>query len=34
MAFTVKLLADLTEPRGRDASDGVINGLSGLAPAA
>jgi geranylgeranyl reductase family protein len=34
MKFTLKLLANLTDPRGGDALDRVINGLSKLAPAA
>jgi len=34
MRFTLKLLANLTEPRGGDAMDRVINGLNRLAPAA
>jgi len=34
MRFTLKLLANLTEPRGGDALDRVINGLTKLAPAA
>jgi geranylgeranyl reductase family protein len=34
MKFTLKLLANLTDPRGGDAMDRVINGLSRLAPAA
>lgn len=34
MRFTLKMLANLTEPRGGDAMDRVINGLSRLAPAA
>jgi menaquinone-9 beta-reductase len=34
MRFTLKLLANLTDPRGGDAMDRVINGLSRLAPAA
>jgi flavin-dependent dehydrogenase len=34
MRFTLKLLANLSEPRGGDAMDRVINGLSRLAPAA
>ena len=31
MAFALKLLANLTDPRG-DASDRLVNGLSKLAP--
>ncbi|MCW2691994.1 MAG: geranylgeranyl reductase [Mycobacterium sp.] len=34
MKFTLKLLANLTDPSGGDAMDKVINGLSRLAPAA
>ncbi len=34
MRFTLKLLANLTDPRGGDVMDRVINGLSKLAPAA
>ncbi len=34
MRFAMKLLANLTEPRGGDAADRVINALSRLAPAA
>ncbi|HUK70422.1 MAG TPA: geranylgeranyl reductase family protein [Streptosporangiaceae bacterium] len=34
MRFTMKLLANLTEPRGGDAADRVINALSKAAPAA
>ncbi len=34
MKFTLKLLANLTDPRGGDAMDRVINGLSRLAPTA
>ena len=34
MKFTLKLLANLTDPRGGDAMDRVINGLTRLAPAA
>ena len=34
MKFTLKLLANLTEPRGGDALDRVINGLARAAPAA
>lgn len=32
MKFTLKLLANLTDPRGRDAMDRVINGLSKMVP--
>jgi geranylgeranyl reductase family protein len=34
MKFTLKLLANLTDPRGGDALDRVINGLARVAPAA
>ena len=34
MRFTLKLLANLTEPRGGDAADRIINALSKLTPAA
>ena len=34
MKFTLKLLANLTDPRGGDALDRVINGMVRLAPAA
>ena len=34
MRFTMKLLANLTEPRGGDAADRVINALSKITPAA
>ena len=34
MRFVLKLLANLTDPRGGDAMDRIINGLSRLAPAA
>jgi geranylgeranyl reductase family protein len=34
MRFTIKLLANLTEPRGGDAADRVINALSKVTPAA
>ncbi|MEX2290746.1 MAG: geranylgeranyl reductase family protein [Mycobacteriales bacterium] len=34
MKFTLKLLANLTDPRGGDALDRVVNGLSRVAPAA
>ena len=34
MRFTLKLLANLTEPTGGDAMDRLINGLSKIAPAA
>jgi flavin-dependent dehydrogenase len=32
MRFTLKLLANLTEPRGGDAMDRIINGLARVAP--
>ena len=34
MALTLKLLANLTDPRDGDASDRIVNALSRLAPAA
>ena len=34
MKFTIKMLANLTDPRGGDAIDRVINGLTRMAPAA
>jgi len=34
MRFTLKLLANLTDPRGGDVLDRLINGLSRMAPAA
>jgi menaquinone-9 beta-reductase len=34
MKFTLKLMANLTEPRGGDVSDRVINALAKVAPAA
>ena len=34
MRFTLKMLANLTDPSGGDAMDRVINGLSKVAPAA
>ncbi len=34
MKFTLKLLANLTDPRGGDAMDKVINAMSRIAPAA
>jgi hypothetical protein len=34
MRFTLKLLANLTDPRGGDALDRLINGLSRVTPAA
>jgi geranylgeranyl reductase family protein len=34
MRFTLKLLANLTDPRGGDALDRVVNGLCKVAPAA
>jgi menaquinone-9 beta-reductase len=33
MRFVLKLMANLTDPRGGDATDRIINGLSRLAPA-
>ena len=33
MRFVLKLLANLTDPRGGDAMDRVINALTRLAPA-
>jgi menaquinone-9 beta-reductase len=33
MRFVLKLLANLTDPRGGDAMDRIINGLSRAAPA-
>jgi len=33
MRFVMKLLANLTDPRGGDAMDRIINGLSRVAPA-
>ena len=33
MRFVLKLLANLTDPRGGDAMDRVINGLTKVAPA-
>ncbi|MFF9667184.1 FAD-dependent oxidoreductase, partial [Streptomyces althioticus] len=32
MRFTLKLLANLTDPKGGDAMDRVINGLAKVAP--
>jgi hypothetical protein len=32
MRFALKLLANLTDPSGGDATDRVINGLARLAP--
>ena len=32
MRFALKLLANLTDPKGGDATDRVINGLTRLAP--
>ena len=32
MRFMLKLMANLTEPRGGDVSDRIINGLSKVAP--
>jgi hypothetical protein len=34
MRFTLKLLANLTDPTGGDAMDRLINGLTQIAPAA
>ncbi|CAM5284187.1 geranylgeranyl reductase family protein [Streptomyces hirsutus] len=34
LKFTLKLLANLTDPTGGDAMDRVINGLSKVAPKA
>jgi len=34
MKFTLKLLANLTDPRGGDALDRVVNGLVRMAPSA
>jgi len=34
MRFTLKMLANLTDPKGGDAMDRIINGLSRIAPAA
>ena len=34
MRFTLKLLANLTDPKGGDATDRLINGLSRIAPSA
>ena len=34
MKFTLKLLANLTDPTGGDAMDRIINGLSKVAPKA
>jgi hypothetical protein len=34
MRFTLKLLANLTEPHGGDAMDRIVNALSKVAPAA
>jgi hypothetical protein len=34
MRFVLKLMANLTDPRGGDPMDKVINALSRLAPAA
>jgi hypothetical protein len=34
MRFTLKLLANLTDPRDGDTSDRLINALSKVAPAA
>ena len=32
MRFTLKLLANLTDPTGGDAMDRIINGLTKIAP--
>jgi hypothetical protein len=34
MKFTLKLLANLTDPRGGDTTDRLINALTKVAPAA
>jgi hypothetical protein len=34
MRFTLKMLANLTDPKGGDSMDRLINGLSRIAPAA
>jgi len=34
MRFTMKLLANLTDPQGGDAMDRVINAMTRMAPAA
>jgi hypothetical protein len=34
MKFTLKLLANLTDPRDGDVMDKIINGLTKVAPAA
>jgi hypothetical protein len=34
MRFTLKLLANLTDPQGGDAMDRIINAMSKVAPAA
>jgi hypothetical protein len=34
MRFTLKLLANLTDPRGGDAMDRIINALCRVVPAA
>ena len=34
MRFVLKLMANLTDPRGGDSMDRIINALSRLAPAA
>jgi hypothetical protein len=34
MRFVLKLLANLTDPRGGDAMDRIINALTRVAPAA
>jgi hypothetical protein len=33
MRFVLRLLANLTDPRGGDAMDRIINGLTRVAPA-
>jgi hypothetical protein len=34
MKFVLKMLANLTDPRGGDAMDRIINGMARIAPAA
>ena len=34
MKFTLKLLANLTDPRGGDAMDRIINGIAKVTPRA
>ena len=34
MSFTLKMLANLTDPTGGDAMDRIINGLTKVAPRA